>query len=220
MEASHCDMNRNGIVNAMVEHKDKLLKTIENILKSRTLAEDVFQDGVVKAYGIAASDIRCPTGYAFRMVYNLALDESRRRKQQVNNHRSIETIQELGASVPTALDHLVAAETLHSVLASLEKLPKRTNEAFIRHRLNGVPQKDIAAELGVSRTLVNFMIKAAEEHCQLAIADPVPHAGLSSGKRSAIVSQCEGPAANRSTTAPALLGQRQTARFARSRRTG
>ncbi|MGO7888685.1 sigma factor-like helix-turn-helix DNA-binding protein, partial [Rhizobium ruizarguesonis] len=77
-------------------------------------------------------------------------------------------LQEITAPIPTVLDQLVAAENLRNVLASLEALPKRTNDAFIRHRLNGVPQKDIEAELGVSRTLVNFMIKEAEEHCHLA----------------------------------------------------
>jgi len=34
------------------------------------------------------------------------------------------------------------------------------------YRLHGVPQKDIAKELGVSPTLVNFMIRDALVHCR------------------------------------------------------
>jgi RNA polymerase sigma-70 factor (ECF subfamily) len=34
------------------------------------------------------------------------------------------------------------------------------------YRLHGVPQKDIAKELGVSPTLVNFMIRDALLHCR------------------------------------------------------
>jgi len=172
MRASHHDLNGNAVVNAMIENKDKLLKTIESVVKSGSYSEDIFQDGVIKAYGINVESIRCPIGYAFRMVYNLALDESRRQRQQMHNYRSIEQVQEIRAPIPTILDRRVAAETLRDVLASLEALPKRTNDAFIRHRLNGVPQKDIAAELGVSRTLVNFMIKAAEQHCHSVITEP------------------------------------------------
>jgi len=219
MRASHRDVNGNAVVNAMIENKDKLLKTIESVVKSRSYSEDIFQDGVIKAYGVNTDGIRCPIGYAFRMVYNLALDESRRRRQQMNNYRSIDQVQEITAPIPTVLDQLVAAETLRNVLASLEALPKRTNDAFIRHRLNGVPQKDIAAELGVSRTLVNFMIKAAEEHCHLAIAEPAfrpDHAH----RQDPTVSRRAAPAADHSTAVPALPGQPRNEPSARSRRTG
>ncbi|AJC83059.1 RNA polymerase sigma factor protein (plasmid) [Rhizobium etli bv. phaseoli str. IE4803] len=218
MRASHRDVNGNAVVNAMIENKDKLLKTIESVVKSRSYSEDIFQDGVIKAYGVKTDDIRCPIGYAFRMVYNLALDESRRQRQQVSNYRSIDQVQEMTAPIPTVLDQLVAAETLRDVLASLEALPKRTNDAFIRHRLNGVPQKDIAAELGVSRTLVNFMIKAAEQHCHLAITEPArpDH----ERPRDITASRRTAPGANRSTAIPVLPAQRQNVSSARSRRTG
>ncbi|ARQ61882.1 UNVERIFIED_ORG: RNA polymerase sigma-70 factor (ECF subfamily) [Rhizobium etli] len=218
MRASHRDVNGNAVVNAMIENKDKLLKTIESVVKSRSYSEDIFQDGVIKAYGVKTDDIRCPIGYAFRMVYNLALDESRRQRQRVSNYRSIDQVQEMTAPIPTVLDQLVAAETLRDVLASLEALPKRTNDAFIRHRLNGVPQKDIAAELGVSRTLVNFMIKAAEQHCHLAITEPArpDH----ERPRDITASRRTAPAANRSTAIPVLPAQQQNVSSARSRRTG
>ncbi|MBX5088050.1 sigma-70 family RNA polymerase sigma factor [Rhizobium lentis] len=218
MRASHRDVNGNAVVNAMIENKEKLLKTIESVVKSRSYSEDIFQDGVIKAYGVNVEGIRCPIGYAFRMVYNLALDESRRRRQQLHNHRSIDQIQEITAPIPTVLDQLVAAETLRDVLASLEALPKRTNDAFIRHRLNGVPQKDIAAELGVSRTLVNFMIKAAEQHCHSAITEParpdhVHRQDPTAARRAA-------PAQGRSKAVPVLPAQLRNEPSARSRRTG
>ncbi|MDC9812131.1 sigma-70 family RNA polymerase sigma factor [Rhizobium binxianense] len=219
MRASHRDVNGNAVVNAMIENKDKLLKTIESVVKSRSYSEDIFQDGVIKAYGVKTDDIRCPIGYAFRMVYNLALDESRRRRQRMNNYRSIDQVQEITAPIPTVLDQLVAAETLRDVLASLEALPKRTNDAFIRHRLNGVPQKDIAAELGVSRTLVNFMIKAAEQHCHLAITEPAIRPDHEHRQASS-VSLRAAPAADRSTAIPVLPAQRRNGSSARSRRTG
>ncbi|RFB83244.1 RNA polymerase subunit sigma [Rhizobium leguminosarum bv. trifolii] len=218
MQALHRDVNGNAVVNAMIENKDKLLKTIESVVKSRSYSEDIFQDGVIKAYGVKTDGIRCPIGYAFRMVYNLALDENRRRRQQINNYRSIDQVQEITAPIPTVLDQLVAAETLRDVLASLEALPKRTNDAFIRHRLNGVPQKDIAAELGVSRTLVNFMIKAAEEHCHLAMSEPAR--SDDERARDITASRRASPAANRSTAVPALPGQRRNEPSARSRRIG
>jgi RNA polymerase sigma-70 factor (ECF subfamily) len=68
-----------------------------------------------------------------------------------------------------ALDCIVMTEALNRVMTSLNDLPKRTHDAFIRHRIEGVPQKDIAEELGVSRTLVNFMIKDAHRYCEQSL---------------------------------------------------
>ena len=56
--------------------------------------------------------------------------------------------------------------TLEHIADALTELPSRTRYAFEMYRLHGVPQKDIAKELGVSPTLVNFMIRDALVHCR------------------------------------------------------
>ena len=56
--------------------------------------------------------------------------------------------------------------TLENIADALTELPSRTRYAFEMYRLHGVPQKDIAKELGVSPTLVNFMIRDALVHCR------------------------------------------------------
>ena len=53
-----------------------------------------------------------------------------------------------------------------NIADALTELPQRTRYAFEMYRLHGVPQKDIAKELGVSPTLVNFMIRDALVHCR------------------------------------------------------
>ena len=56
--------------------------------------------------------------------------------------------------------------TLEHIETALNDLPSRTRYAFEMYRLHGVQQKDIAKELGVSPTLVNFMIRDALVHCR------------------------------------------------------
>jgi RNA polymerase sigma-70 factor (ECF subfamily) len=41
--------------------------------------------------------------------------------------------------------------------------------AFEMYRIRGMTQKDIAVTLGVSPTLVNFMIRDAMTHCREAL---------------------------------------------------
>ena len=57
-------------------------------------------------------------------------------------------------------------QTLQMVASALSELPERTRYAFEADRIQGVSQKDIAAKLGVSPTLVNFMIRDALVHCR------------------------------------------------------
>ena len=56
--------------------------------------------------------------------------------------------------------------TLERIAVALTELPNRTRYAFEMYRLHGVQQKDIAKQLGVSPTLVNFMIRDALVHCR------------------------------------------------------
>lgn len=156
----------NILVNALIQYKPRLIKIADRVLNSHAQAEDIFHDAVVKACTMQPNCIQCPVGYVCRMVYNLALDEVRKRPHEKLNVMPIDGVDSIPAPSVSALDSLVSAETLRQVLTSLNKLPKRTHDAFVRHRIDGIPQKDIAAELGVSPTLVNFMIKDAHRACQ------------------------------------------------------
>lgn len=166
METEQNPYDGNVLVRTLIQSKPKLVKIAERVLRSHAQSEDIFHDAVVKACSVQSNWIHCPVGYACRMVYNLALDAARKQ-----SHEKLHTIPAGGIdSVParsvSALDCMLSAEALDEVLYALENLPKRTRDAFVRHRIDGVSQKDIAKELGVSRTLVNFMIKDAHRTCQ------------------------------------------------------
>ncbi|PSH61807.1 sigma-70 family RNA polymerase sigma factor [Phyllobacterium sophorae] len=166
MEKEQDSYNSNVLVDALIQYKPKLLKIADGILHSHAQSEDIFHDAVVKACSMRPDCIHCPVGYACRMVYNLAVDAARKKTHERLSMRPIDGIESIPAPCVSALDCLVSTETLREVLNSLKNLPQRTHDAFVRHRIDGVPQKDIAEELGVSRTLVNFMIKDAHRACQ------------------------------------------------------
>ncbi|PSH68201.1 RNA polymerase subunit sigma [Phyllobacterium brassicacearum] len=166
MEKEQNSCNGNVLVNALIQYKPKLIKIAENVLHSHAQSEDIFHDAIIKACTMRSDCIQCPVGYACRMVYNLALDEARKQSHERHHRMPIDGVESIPAPSVSALDCMVTTETLREVLNSLKSLPKRTHDAFVRHRIDGVPQKDIAEELGVSRTLVNFMIKDAHRACQ------------------------------------------------------
>jgi RNA polymerase sigma factor (sigma-70 family) len=99
-------------------------------------------------------------------VRNLAIDHYRKQALELRYSGSEEeglNVVIHGAS-PEA-SH-INFNTLDNIADALTELPQRTRYAFEMYRLHGVPQKDIAKELGVSPTLVNFMIRDALVHCR------------------------------------------------------
>lgn len=109
--------------------------------------------------------------YLFQIVRNLAIDHYRKQaleqKYSGPEEEGLNVVIQ-GASPETS--HINYA-TLEHIADALTELPKRTRYAFEMYRLHGVPQKDIAKELGVSPTLVNFMIRDALVHCRKVTAE-------------------------------------------------
>ena len=80
----------------------------------------------------------------------------------VQDDQTLDTVPQM--SNPESIN--VDRQTLGKVDRALAQLPKRARYAFLMYRVHGKPQKDIATELGVSPTLVNFMIRDASVHCR------------------------------------------------------
>jgi len=112
------------------------------------------------------SSFKAQLSYLFQIVRNLAIDHYRKQALELRYSGSEEeglNVVIHGAS-PEA-SH-INFNTLDNIADALTELPQRTRYAFEMYRLHGVPQKDIAKELGVSPTLVNFMIRDALVHCR------------------------------------------------------
>lgn len=158
-----------SLVQAFVDNRLTLIKIATRITGCRSRAEDVVQDAFFRLHqSPAAGTIRGQLSYLYQVVRNLAIDHYRKLAAEKRYYSP----EEDGAQVAL---HGASPEALHINQAALEhiatrltELPRRTQYAFEMYRLHGVPQKDIARELGVSPTLVNFMIRDAALHCRKA----------------------------------------------------
>lgn len=168
---SKCD---SPLLQAFVDNYLLLVKMAARIVGCRSRAEDVVQDAFFRLR--SAPQVTLPfkaqLSYLFQIVRNLAIDHY--RKQALESKYTGPETEGLNVVVQGA-----SPETLHINFSSLERiaealgqLPARTRYAFEMYRLHGVPQKDIARELGVSPTLVNFMIRDALVHCRQVSGSP------------------------------------------------
>lgn len=158
------DRQRQDLEPAFVEHRARLLETAQRIVGTRDLAEDVLQSAYLRILDASSQlTIDQPLSYCFQVVRHLAIDFRRRMRLETQ----LFTGEEAGEFVvaPSASPEQAAMSGQHLVRVEqvLAGLPDRTRRAFHLYRVEGLTQRQIAAQLGVSPTLVNFMIRDVVE---------------------------------------------------------
>ncbi|MCF8479939.1 MAG: RNA polymerase factor sigma-70 [Rhodospirillum sp.] len=155
-------------------HRQAFIATAERITGSRSHAEDIVQEAFLKLLsGPLPGSISSKAGYLMRMVRNLAIDQYRRSRME-QRYFAMENGQIESCSKPLSPESISQdREAIRALSDALSKLPDRSRYAFEMHRIHGVSQKDIADQLGVSPTLVHFMIRDALIHCRNSLNDDV-----------------------------------------------
>ncbi|GJD53453.1 putative ECF RNA polymerase sigma factor SigI [Methylobacterium crusticola] len=160
-----------ALLRAFLEERARLVDYAARILGERGPAEDVVQDVGLKLCERPAVAVSGPAShYLLRMVRNAAIDRVRQAARERCRLAAADEALEVAAPCTCPLDRLECCEALRAVAAALERLPERTRRVFLAHRIDGVPQKTLASEIGVSPTLVNFMVRDAGALCRAAAA--------------------------------------------------
>jgi len=149
----------------------ELLRYATRITRDPTEAEDVVQDAWLRFRAIAGTSVLDePNGYLFRIVHNLALDRQRRqgRKNRIFVGEAV-----AATLVPSDQPSQQASAEAKGELALIHQavmgLPERTRRAFEMHRFENMKLIEIAAELGISKSLVSELVIEAVEVCKKAL---------------------------------------------------
>jgi RNA polymerase sigma-70 factor (ECF subfamily) len=205
------------LLKIVISKRAGLVEHAARILRNRQHAEDIVQDAIVKICENTCNDVQSPHSYLFRMVRNMAIDSMR---QTIRERRVIgeeDEMCDVAAAGVCPLERLLESEALEAIADALHKSPRRTREVFLEHRVGGATQKMIAQRIGVSPTLVNFMIRDAEAICQEAIEIERPRPPRKKrGRRRGECATCNGDTVGACSTlssaaAPSLPGARDPA---------
>jgi len=155
----------NGLKDMFLQQRPALLRYLAARRLAPDEAQDLLQDLFVKLAAGATGPVGEPRAYLYRMAENLLLDRRRAASRRSGREQAWTTAQ-LGAAGdaddrPSAEQVLIGRERLAAVTRALAALPERTVQVFRRYRIDGVAQKEIAAELGIS-------LSAVEKHLQKA----------------------------------------------------
>ena len=156
--------SRSGLEAAFLEHREKLLKFLR-VRGAGDAAEDLVQEVWVTISTTGRStQVEAPLSYLFRTADTLMIDRHRSVRQAEKRDRDWTDVNAGadGASLePSAERRVAAAQEAAQILGLLNRLGPRAAAAFRRHRVDGVAQKEIAAELGVSLSTVESDLRTA-----------------------------------------------------------
>ncbi|WP_245978754.1 sigma-70 family RNA polymerase sigma factor [Aurantiacibacter xanthus] len=135
-------------------------------------AEDVVQEAWLRFRAATTARVLDePKGYLFRIVHNLVLDRHRRRARESQIFASDAAIAAVLApsDEPSQQAHLEAKDELALLRKAMAQLPVRTRRAFEMHRFEEMKLVEIAAELGISKSLAQELVIDGVEHCKKAL---------------------------------------------------
>lgn len=128
-------------------------------------ADDVLQDLFIRLETSVTGPVRSPRAYLYQMVNNMAhtrrRTETRRQARDAAWSDTAQAGEEQPDAAPDPETALLARDQLARVEAGLETLPERTAHVFRQFRIEGVSQKQIALDEGIS-------VSAVEKHLQRA----------------------------------------------------
>lgn len=150
-----------GLRASFLRERPALLRLLVARLGTVAEAEDALQDVWLKLDEDAGGPIASPTAYIFRMAYNVALDRRRSVLAQSVREAHWLAAQPGAAEHPGAEEALLARQRLAQVEAALSRLPDRVARAFRMFRLEGLPQKQIAEEMGLSLSGLEKLLQRA-----------------------------------------------------------
>jgi RNA polymerase sigma-70 factor (ECF subfamily) len=149
---------------AYLEHRPRLLR----FLRARgagEAAEDLVQELWLRLAAAPDPEAAAQFGYMMRAADRLMIDRYRSERQASLRDTAWSEAQpglvDDVAPAPDAERRIAARQEVAAIAAALEAVGPRAAAIFRRHRIDGMSQRDIAAEFGVSLSTVESDLRRA-----------------------------------------------------------
>jgi RNA polymerase sigma-70 factor (ECF subfamily) len=164
-------IDREGVlVDLFAQHARALKKYLLSIVSKSEVAEDLTQDAFVRLQASGRSELDSPRGFLFRTARNLALDHLRRAGRVPMDALDDTAAAQLADAAASPEEQVAAREELAIMRTIILELPPKCRQAFLLVRLEGLSHREVAAEMGLSQTMVRKHLARALGHIQARLA--------------------------------------------------
>ncbi|WP_304608564.1 sigma-70 family RNA polymerase sigma factor [Inquilinus sp. Marseille-Q2685] len=166
------EQDRSSLLALLTRHYQELLRHLTRRLGSASAAADVAQDTWLRLRRAeTVPELQNPQAYLFRIADNLARDRLRSDAARARTLLPAELGDDRPSDAPGAesvLDHRQRLQVLERAVA---ELPPKCREVFLLHKFDGLGHGEIAARLGISRSMVEKHVMKALAHCRDRMRD-------------------------------------------------
>ncbi|MEM6270807.1 MAG: sigma-70 family RNA polymerase sigma factor [Bacteroidota bacterium] len=167
----------------MNRHQSRIFTTIFFIVKERPLAEDIFQESMIKIIRLINAGKYDEKGkfvsWAVRIARNLAIDYYRKDKrspQLVRENDEYDIFNGIGKIEETVEDRIIKEENARYIRELIKRIPEKQREVLIMRHYAGMSFKEIAEVQGVN-------INTALGRMRYALINLRKHAGMNTQVR-------------------------------------
>lgn len=153
-----------GLAAAYLEQRHALLRLLSARLGSVSEAEDALQDLWLKIEGGTTGPVEHPAAYLFRMASNLATDRRVAAVRRGTLETAWDAVQPQPTEFPDSERLLLSRDALAHVETRIAAMPERMQAAYRLFRIEQIPQREIATQLGVSVSAVEKLLHRAYLH--------------------------------------------------------
>jgi len=159
----------------LARYYQELLNYFARTARGRENAADLVHEAYARVLTLQRSGqaIAQPRALLYRTVRNLLVDQHRRSTVReplsggASNEQPLPDVAELAAPAALGPEALAASsQGMQAMLATIDALPLRCREAFILHKFDGLPHAEVAAQMGISRKMVEQHIQRAMQACR------------------------------------------------------
>jgi RNA polymerase sigma-70 factor (ECF subfamily) len=147
-------------------HRESLRAWLRGKFPAVDDPENIVQEAISRVWRVHCRDgVQSPKSLLFTTAQNLALDQLRRRQIA-----TFETITEMEDSFvqedrPTPVEHTAHNQELEILTQAIQSLPDRCRQVLTLRKIYGLPQKEIAAQLGIAEHTVEAQVANGMRRC-------------------------------------------------------
>ncbi len=153
--------------------RQSLARYFARRLRDRSDVEDLVQEVFAR---VVARDSSAPIGHLGKYLHQTAasvLADYARRRSARRSDAHVEFNPDLHGETDFDPERIVSGrQGVATATAALLSLPERTRTIFVLRRLEGVPARQVAQQLGVSVSAVEKHMVRAVRHLSTAMGDP------------------------------------------------
>jgi RNA polymerase sigma-70 factor (ECF subfamily) len=143
-------------------------------LGSADLASDVLQETFLRLEGMSEIEpVRSPKAYLFRIALNIAND-CRRAESRRLTADEVDCLLDIPDDRPDPAREIEDRSEVNLLKRAIAELPERRRYVLTLSRIEGLPNREIAERLGVTKRTIEIDLKQAIEHCADRLKRPLP----------------------------------------------